>query len=425
MKKAIIVQRRLKDEPTNLEELKALAESAGYTVVGSMLQIRGADSKYQIGRGKTRKLAELVKEKGASTVIFDNDLKTSQAYNLAKIIGVEIIDRFKLILEIFSERASTTESKLQIKLANLHYTLPRAREAVRLARREEQPGFQGLGQYQVDVYYRMIKRQIHQIQRKLAKISQKRDIHRERRLDLGYSLVSLAGYTNAGKSTLFKALTEEDVPIDKKLFTTLSTTTRAIDIDGRMCLLTDTVGFIDRLPLTLVSSFLSTLAETVFSDLILLVVDVNEPVENIRNKIDCCMATLEKIGANRTPALIVLNKKDLVPPRELEEKVASLQPLNHDFITVSALKRENLGGLERAVINHLSSYFDLQLTLPDGSGVPSFLSWLYDRTKVLEVVAEGNKTNIHLKAPPRFVGKIQGHVARLNGQIQTNDYVWT
>jgi len=424
MKKAIIVQRRLEDEPSNLEELRALAESAGYTVVGSILQVRGPDPKYQIGRGKTRGLAELVREKTADKVIFDNNLRTTQAYNLAKIAGVEIIDRFKLILEIFSERASTAESKLQIDLANLHYMLPRAREAVRLARSEEQPGFQGLGQYQVDVYHRMIKRQIYQIKRKLAKISQKRNVHRDRRLDLGYSLISLAGYTNAGKSTLFKALTEEDVPIDQKLFTTLSTTTRAVDVDGRMCLLTDTVGFIDRLPLTLVSSFLSTLAETIFSDLILLVVDLSDPVDKIRSKIDCCMATLEEIGANHIPTLIVFNKRDLVSPDELKEKTSILRPLIHDYITVSALKRENLDGMEKAIVNHLSSYFDLQLTLPAAGGVPSFLSWLYDRTKVLEVVAEGNNMNVHLEAPPRFVGKIQGHVARLNGQIRINDYVW-
>lgn len=423
MKRAIIVQRRLKDEPTNLEELKALAESAGYIVVDSMLQIRSSDSRYQIGRGKANALAELVREKNASKVIFDNNLKTAQAYNLAKMTGIEIIDRFQLILEIFSERVSTTESKLQTKLANLHYMLPRVREAVRLARREEQPGFKGLGQYQVDVYYHMIRRQIHQIQRKLARISRKRNIHRDRRLDLGYSLISLAGYTNAGKSSLFKALTEEDVPIDRKLFTTLSTTTRAVDVNGRMCLLTDTVGFIDRLPLTLVSSFLSTLAETIFSDLILLVVDVSESEEKIRNKIDCCLTTLEEIGANHTPTLIVFNKRDLISSEELEKKITSLQPLTYDFITVSALKQENLDGLDRAVISHLQYYFDLQLTLPAGSDALSFLSWLYDKTTVLKVVTERGKLNVHLEVPPRFVGKIQGHVARLNGQIRTNGYV--
>jgi len=423
MKTALIVQRRLESEPINLEELRSLAESAGYTVVGSLLQTRAPDPKYQIGRGKVAELAELVKRKGASKVIFDNDLSITQVYNLAKITNVEVIDRFKLILEIFSERASTTEAKLQISLANLRYMLPRAREAVRLAKRQEQPGFHGLGKYQVDVYYRMIKSQIHHIQRKLAKISQKRNIHRERRLDLGYSLISLAGYTNAGKSTLFKALTKEDVQIDKKLFTTLSTTTRRAEFNGRMCLLTDTVGFIDRLPLTLVSSFLSTLAETIFSDLILLVVDVSEPLGKIRKKIDCCRATLEEIGANHIPTLVVFNKKDLISQNELEEKIVALQPVIPDFIVISALRGENLDNLERAVVKRLSCYFNLQLTLPINSGSSSFLSWLYDRTKVLKVDTEGNSMDIRLEAPPRFVGKIQGYVGRLNGQIRTNNYV--
>ncbi len=424
MKNAIIVQRRLETERIDLEELQSLAESAGYTVVGSLLQTRTQDPKYQIGRGKIAELVELVKQRNAGKVIFDNDLNTAQAYNLAKTTGVEVIDRFKLILEIFSERASTTESKLQIELANLNYTLPRAREAVRLARREEQPGFHGLGEYQVEVYYRMIKKQIHDIQRKLAKISKKRNIHRERRLNLGYSLISLAGYTNAGKSTLFKALTNEDVVIDGKLFTTLSTTTRSVRLAGRPCLLTDTVGFIDRLPLTLVSSFLSTLAETIFSDLVLLVVDISEPIQVICSKIDCCMRTLEEIGANHIPTLVVLNKKDLTTPDECNEKIAALEPLVSDFVTISASKGENLGGLEQAIIDRLSSSIGLQLVLPIDSEASSLLSWLYQRTKVLNTDMNGNTMTIRLEAPPRFVGKIQGHVLRLNGQIQIDNHAW-
>jgi len=422
MKNAIIVQRRLENEAVNLEELQSLAESAGYVVVGSLLQTRSQDPKYQIGRGKIAELVELVRQRDASKVIFDNDLSTAQAYNLAKMTGVEAIDRFKLILEIFSERASTTESKLQIELANLNYMLPRARGAVRLARSEEQPGFHGLGEYQVEVYYRMIRKQIHDIQRKLAKISKKRNIHRERRLNLGYSLISLAGYTNAGKSTLFKALTNQDVLIDGKLFTTLSTTTRGVKLAGRPCLLTDTVGFIDRLPLTLVKSFLSTLAETIFSDLILLVVDISEPAQEICSKLDCCMRTLEEIGANHIPALVVLNKKDLTTPDEYGEKIAAIKPLVSDFVIISASKRENLGSLEEAIIHRLSSSISLQLVLPIDSETSSLLSWLYQRTKVLNADTNGKAMTIHLESPPRFVGKIQGQVIRLNGQIRISDH---
>jgi GTP-binding protein HflX len=422
MKNVIIVHRHLADEAVNLKELQSLAESAGYTVVGSLLQTRRPDPKYQIGRGKTAELNELVKLKGADKIIFDNDLSTTQAYNLAKITGLEVIDRFKLILEIFSERASTTESKLQIRLANLRYMLPHAREAVRLARREEQPGFHGLGKYQVDVYHQEIKRQIHHVQQKLTKISKKRNIHRERRLDLGYSLISLAGYTNAGKSTLFKALSNEDVPIDKKLFTTLSTTTRGVKFEGHLCLLTDTVGFIDRLPLTLVSSFLNTLAETIFSDLIILVVDVSEPVGIICRKIECCRTTLEDIGANHIPTLVVLNKKDLITSDELKENIIALQPVVQDFVVISALREENLDSLERAVIKRLPHHLNLRLILPTNDGASQFLSWLYDRTKVSKVLTIEDRMDIELEVPPRFIGKIQGYVSRLNGEIQINDY---
>jgi GTP-binding protein HflX len=419
MKNAIIVHRRLVDEPENLQELQSLAESAGYRVVGSLLQTRHPDPKYQIGKGKTAELIKLAELKDADKIIFNNDLTTAQAYNLAKITGLEVIDRFKLILEIFSERASTTESKLQIRLANLRYMLPRAREAVRLARREEQPGFHGLGKYQVDVYHQMIKRQIHHVQQKLAKISRKRNIHRERRLNLGYSLISLAGYTNAGKSTLFKALTKEDVPIDKKLFTTLSTTTRGVEFGGHLCLLTDTVGFIDRLPLTLVSSFLNTLEETIFSDLIILVVDISEPVERICHKIDCCRTTLEDIGANHLPTLLALNKKDLITSDELNEKTVSLQSVIQDYVFISALREENLDGLERTVTRLLPQHLNLRLTLPTNSEASSFLSWLYGRVKVLEVTTKEKKMSIDLEVSPRFIGRIQGYVGRLNGEIQT------
>jgi len=423
MKRAILVQRRLRGDPINIEELRSLAESAGYEVVGSMVQTRNADSKYQIGRGKSVELAQLVKQQNATQIIFDNDLSITQVYNLAKRTGVEVIDRFKLILEIFSERASTLESKLQIRLANLRYLLPRAREAVRLAREEEQPGFHGLGKYQVDIYYDMIKTQIHDIEQKLERISRKRSIHRKRRMDLGYFLVSLAGYTNAGKSTLFKTLTEEDVTIDDALFTTLSTTTRRVEFDGRICLLTDTVGFIDRLPLTLVSSFLSTLTETIFSDLIILVVDISEPVESIRGKIDCCMKILEEIGASHIPTLLVFNKRDLLSQMELEEKITALQPITYDFIIISALRRDNMDDLEKAVVSHLSRYFELCLTLPLRSETLSFLSWLYDRIKVLEVTTRGSEMHIRLEAPPKFVGEIQGYVERFNGQIRTENYL--
>jgi GTP-binding protein HflX len=207
-----------------------------------MEQIREPDARYQIGSGKVEELAELIKQTDAEKVIFDNPLRPVQAYNLAKATNVEIIDRFQLILEIFTKRATTSEAQMQIQLAKLRYDLAQAKERVRLARKGEQPGFMGLGAYEVDVYYESVKREVHAIRRKLKKIRGKRVLHRERRTELGFTSISLAGYTKAGKSSLFNALAGETVPVDTALFTTLSTTTRLVTFCKKKFLLTDTVG---------------------------------------------------------------------------------------------------------------------------------------------------------------------------------------
>ncbi|MDH5462512.1 MAG: GTPase HflX, partial [Candidatus Bathyarchaeota archaeon] len=164
-----MVQRRLHSQPSSLDELRSLAESAGYSVVNSLEQIREPDPRYQIGSGKVKELAELVADNGVEIVIFDNELKPVQAHNLAKATGVETIDRFQLILQIFARRASTSEAKLQIQLAMLQYELPRAKDRVKLARLSEQPGFMGLGKYEVDLYYENIRQRIHNIREKLKK----------------------------------------------------------------------------------------------------------------------------------------------------------------------------------------------------------------------------------------------------------------
>ncbi len=319
------MQRRLKHETSSLEELEKLAKSAGYTVVATLEQVREPDARYQIGAGKVEELAALVKENDAEKILFDNPLRSVQAYNLAKVTGVEAIDRFQLILEIFTKRATTTEAQLQIQLATLQNELKHAKEKVRLARMKEQPGFMGLGAYEADVYQDAIKRQIHTIQGKLRKIREKRLLHRQRRAELGFCAISLAGYTSAGKSSLFNALTEETTRVDKALFTTLSTTTRLIEFSRRKFLLTDTVGFIDRLPLTLIEAFHSTLEETIYSDLIILVLDISEPIEKIEKKNSICLETIDRIEASGIPVITALNKIDLLPEAEMKQKLEILK----------------------------------------------------------------------------------------------------
>lgn len=381
----------------------------------SFEQVRETDPRYQIGSGKAKELADLVAKNGVEKTIFDNELKPVQAYNLAKATGVEAIDRFQLILEIFVRRASTTEAKLQIKLAQLRYELARAKEKVKLARMGEQPGFMGLGAYEVDVYYEAVKRQIHSIQDKLRKIRKKRRLHRARRLELGFSLVSLAGYTNAGKSSLFNALAEETVPVDPGLFTTLSTTTRAVNLSGKRFLLTDTVGFIDRLPLTLIEAFHSTLEETIFSDLILLVVDVSEPRGEVERKLSCCLDTIQKIGAAGIPVVTALNKIDLLSGEEVQRKVEVLMGVAPNSVPVSALYRTNIGLLKQEMMRHLKGYVLVSFSLPVTNDSLSFLSWLFSCADIRDIKYEGDRVRVVLESVPWFAEKVRGQVEGFGG----------
>jgi GTP-binding protein HflX len=401
-----------------LDELRSLAQAAGYTIVSSLEQVRKRDPRYQIGRGKTRELADLVKETGAEKLIFDNELTPVQAYNLAKVTGLVAIDRFQLILEIFSRRASTYEAELQIQLASLRYELSRAKERVRLARKEEQPGFMGLGKYEVDLYYETVRRRIATIRDKLEKKREKRELHRSRRVDLGYFLISLAGYTNAGKSSLFNLLTEEAVAVDKSLFTTLSTTTRAVNLSARKVLLTDTVGFIDRLPLTLVQAFHSTLEETVLSDLILLVVDLSEPKEDIERKLSFSRDIIHKIGASGIPVVTVFNKIDLLQEDEIADKIGYLEEIAPNPVLISALHGTNISTLKKGITSHLEDFVQASFSLPINDKTMSFVSWLFGRSDVQNVKYEGDVVKAVFRSVPWFADKVKGRVKELGGTFK-------
>ncbi|MBX5320861.1 GTPase HflX [Candidatus Bathyarchaeota archaeon A05DMB-3] len=414
----MIVQRRKPFEPSTLDELKSLAESAGYIVVGRIEQMRAPDPRYQIGYGKVKELAELVKETSAQKIIFDNPLKPVQAYNIAKTTGIEAIDRFQLILEIFARRATTTEAKLQIQLARLRYELARAKEKVRLAKIGEQPGFMGLGAYEVDVYYETVKRQIQTINEKLRKIRRKRILHRERRTELGFPTISLAGYTNAGKSSLFNALTEEEVPVDDALFTTLSTTTRLVKFSRKKFLLTDTVGFIDRLPLTLIEAFHSTLEETIYSDLILLVVDMSEPITTIEKKLSVCLETIERIEASSIPIITALNKIDLMSQMEIQQKMEKLEGKAPKPVPISALYKLNIDQLKEEIAKKLRNYVQASFSIPLTDEAMPFLSWLFNRADVQEIKYVDNVARVVFEAVPWFAEKVKSHVEELGGKIE-------
>jgi GTP-binding protein HflX len=379
--------------------------------------VRAADPRFQIGRGKAEELAQLVEAQHAQKLIFDNHLKSVQAYNLAEKTGVEAIDRFQLILEIFNRRASTTEAKLQIQLARLRYELAHAKEKVRLARMEEQPGFMGLGAYEVDVYYEAVQRQVHTIQEKLRKIKNKRSIHRKHRLQLGFSSIALAGYTYAGKSTLFNALTQETVPTGQGLFTTLSTVTRLISLSGKRVLLTDTVGFIDRLPITLMQAFRSTLEETIFADLILLIVDADEKLTDIDRKLSVSLATIQKIGANGIPIVTALNKTDLLSEGEIHQRVEAVEAHAPNVVPISAQYGSQIDRLRRELARHLKNYVHAAFSIPLSDETLSFLSWLFDSADVENVDYVADQANVTFEAVSDFADKVLGRVKHYGGTV--------
>ena len=365
-------------------------------------------------------LAQMVEETGAERVIFDNSLRTLQTYNLAKATKVEVIDRFQLILEIFTKRATTTEAQLQIQLATVRNELRHAREKVRLSKGSEQPGFMGLGAYEADVYRDAIKRQVQTIQKKLAKVREKRVLQRERRTELGFLTISLAGYTNAGKSSLFNALTEGSVRVDNALFTTLSTTTRIVEFSNRKFLLTDTVGFIDRLPISLIEAFHSTLEETIFSDLIIIVLDLNEPVETIEKKNSVCLETIERLGASGIPTVTALNKIDLINEDERKQKIEILKDIVKNPILLSAKCQTNLDALRKQILRILENYVQAQFSVPLTGQIMPFISWVHQKTHIQKENFTNDSVEVDFESNPSLAEQVKRKVEELNGKFQTN-----
>jgi GTP-binding protein HflX len=359
----------------------------------------------------------LVKETGATKIIFDNTLRTLQNYNLAKATKVEVIDRFQLILEIFTHRATTVEAQLQIQLATLKNELKHAREKVRLSKGSEQPGFMGLGVYEADVYRDAIKLQVQTILKKLTAIRTKRVLQRERRIELGFISISLAGYTSAGKSTLFNALTEETAKVDKALFTTLSTQTRMVEFSNRKFLLTDTVGFIDRLPISLIEAFHSTLEETIYSDLIILVLDINEPLELIERKMHVCQDTIDRLGAGGIPVITALNKIDRLTPENAQQKLDAIQSKIRNPLLISAKKKTNLDMLKTQIVRMLENYVQGSFTVPlTGEAMP-FISWVHEKAEVKKEEFLGDCVQVDFEANPQIAEQIRKKVEKFNGKF--------
>jgi GTPase len=298
-----------------LEEAKSLVESLPETKIINIFTQKYLDrSKHGMGAGKAEEIKNFVKESESDRVqqiIVDEHLTTRQIYNLEKLTEVQVIDRERLILNIFSSRATTTESKLQIELAEIKYQFPRVRETSKINSGSERPGKGGMGEYVVDVKLRELKKQMSSVQQKLEYARKKRDLYHQQRMETALPVVSHVGYTSSGKTTLFNLLTESNKETSDDLFTTLSTTTRSLKINSNTkVLLIDTVGFISRLPHYMVDAFKSTLEESLGADLILLLIDSSETMEDIKIKYWSCRNVLEELKVDKSKVLAILTKYD-------------------------------------------------------------------------------------------------------------------
>jgi len=435
----VVVAKRVESgEDADLSEISELARAAGYDVVERLSQSRTEDAAYHFGEGKVERLAALVAETGAAAVIVDNRLGPYQTYNIGGKLptGVEVIDRFTLILEIFGQRANTRKAQLQVELAELRYELPRAEAKASLAKRDERPGFMGLGEYD-ESRERDIKAQISRIREELDAIAGKEADRREKRRESGFDLVALAGYTNAGKSTLMRRLADDlavgeneelhpdldpTAESEDRLFTTLGTTTRRADTGTRDVLLTDTVGFISDLPHWLVESFESTLDSVYRADLVLLVVDASEPIPEMREKLVTCHDTLYE--RNEAPIVTVLNKVDRVDDAELERKRAALDALAPNPVAVSGLTGENVAELTDRIEADLPAWREERLLLPLVDGTMSLVSWLYDNGNVEREEYTGEEVVVEFSARPAIVEQARAKAAEVRappGETESAD----
>ena len=353
MKTAILITYD-KDDAVN--EATALCDSAGYKVSEIIRQKFLKRPKFGISEETIERLENDAKRIRPDVIVYDEILKPSQNYNLASKLHRNILDREALILEIFESRASSSESKLQVKLAQMRYEMSRAKEKVRLAKMGEQPGFLGIGKFEVDVYYNDIKHRMETVKSKLKKAGKQRELHRQSRKRLGFQTISLAGYTSAGKTTLFNKLTGEQREKSDELFTTLSTTVRRLTIRQKAFLISDTVGFISKLPAYMIEAFKSTLEELLFSDLVVVVIDASDSLYDLQKKFKSCRKTLNEIGVEQDRIVFALNKADLIGKDEILERVEHLDLAeSKKWIPVSAKTGQNLNELKELIKNVIDS----------------------------------------------------------------------
>ena len=388
----------------HLKELELLAETAGAKVVGKVTQkLSRINPAYFIGSGKAEEIIKQAEELSVSLIIFDDDLSPAQIKNYSNLVkNIKVIDRSALILDIFSQHAKTKEAKTQVELAQLEYMLPRLTRAwTHLERQMGGIGARaGAGETQIEVDRRLLRTKISKLKKELTKIDKERETQSKNRLN--QFKVALVGYTNAGKSTLMKTMSGADVLIKNQLFATLDTTIRTVKLDNsHTILLSDTVGFVRKLPHHLVASFKSTLKEVVDADLILIMLDAssNEVLDHFNTIIE----VLKDLGAERHPSLIILNKID---HQNFENKMSYLKNTFPEAIFISALNKLMIDSLNNKIINFMDMNYqtvDLHFTYQESKK----LALAQEGVNVLERVYNDDHVYLKVKGSRKRISQIQ------------------
>lgn len=392
-----------------LEELSLLAESAGAQVVYKVIQDRQRiDPAFFIGKGKAEELSWLVEAKDVDLLVFDDDLSPVQVRNLERLIKCKILDRSGIILDIFASRARTSEAKAQVELAQLHYMLSRlTRQWTHLSKQFGGIGTKGPGETQIETDRRAIRRRIAHLKGKLNRIAREREVQRKGRER--FPRVALVGYTNAGKSTLLNRFSSADVPVEDRLFATLDSTIRLVTLrPAHRILLSDTVGFIRKLPHHLVASFKSTLEEVTEADILLHTVDVSHPL--FEEQMTVVNETLEEIGVHGKPTIVVFNKID----RLVNRSIMNVLRNNYErSVFISAARGINMSGLEAAIVGLLDAHVSEQ-TMTFTSGDYQLISQIHDMAEILEQHYDGEAITLRFRMDARYADRLLKLLARRN-----------